>query len=159
MVDIFFEYKSALRRAWAEDMVAMEEGKRIRRKAPAFTPEEAERRTVYYMERIPIKFTRARYSSFTRYFGHLKRLGWVEETGKVEPSALQDNYPPAPSRVYYRLTDAGIAAFDAAWSNPLLTLYGDRWGGEEKAREHLREMRKQHHYSRRVPSKRRPIKV
>jgi DNA-binding PadR family transcriptional regulator len=64
-----------------------------------------------------------RYSSFTRYFGHLKRLGWVEETGKTEPSGLQDYYSPAPSRVYYRLTEAGKEATLAEVSNPLRLLY------------------------------------
>ena len=42
------------------------------------------------------------------YFGVLKRLGWVEVTENTEPSAIQDNYPSAPERVYYRLTKAGI---------------------------------------------------
>ena len=32
-----------------------------------------------YLSRIPYKLTKMRYSSFTRYFGHLKRLGWVTE--------------------------------------------------------------------------------
>ena len=64
-----------------------------------------------------------RYSSFTRYFGHLKRLGWVKETGKTEPSAIQDDYPPAPPRVFYRLTDAGWKASMVEISDPVMTLY------------------------------------
>ena len=64
-----------------------------------------------------------RYHSFLMYFGVLKRLGWVEVTDQVEPSAIQDNYPAAPERVYYRLTRTGIDAGDELWSNPLFTLY------------------------------------
>ena len=36
---------------------------------------------------------------------------------------MQDSYPSAPDRVYYRLTTEGIEAGDEAWSNPLFTLY------------------------------------
>ncbi|MFC1955089.1 hypothetical protein ACFLWZ_00880 [Chloroflexota bacterium] len=57
------------------------------------------------------------------YFGVLKRLEWVEVTSETEPSAIQDNYPPAPERTYYRLTKKGIEAGDDLWSNPLFTLY------------------------------------
>jgi hypothetical protein len=64
-----------------------------------------------------------RYHSFLMYFGVLKRLGWVEVTEKTEPSAIQDNYPAAPGRVYYRLTKAGKQAGLELWSNPLFTLY------------------------------------
>jgi hypothetical protein len=64
-----------------------------------------------------------RYSSFTRYFGHLKRLGWVEETGYTEASAIQDDYPPAPSRVYYHLIEAVWRASMVEISDPLITLY------------------------------------
>jgi hypothetical protein len=60
---------------------------------------------------------------FLRPFGHLKRLGWVEEVGRTEPSAIQDNYPAAPSRVFYRLTAAGWKAPLAEISNPVATLY------------------------------------
>ncbi len=64
-----------------------------------------------------------RYHSFLMYFGVLKRLGCVEVTRETEPSAIQDNYPPAPRRVYYRLTRQGKEAGDDLWSNPLFTLY------------------------------------
>jgi hypothetical protein len=57
------------------------------------------------------------------YFGVLKRLGWVEVTNQTEPSAIQDNYPKAPERIYYLLTKVGIEANDERWSNPLFTLY------------------------------------
>jgi len=125
MVDIHQEYKAALHRAYAEDAVAIDEGWRRRRGLPPFTVEEAQERLERYLKRIPYKLTKMRYSSFTRYFGHLKRLGWVEETGETEPSGLQDSYPPAPSRVYYRLTEAGKKATLAEVSNPLRLLYPD----------------------------------
>ena len=47
----------------------------------------------------------------------------VEITNETEPSSIQDNYPPAPQRVYYRLTLKGIEAGEEFWSNPLFTLY------------------------------------
>ncbi len=123
MVDILAEYKSALLRAFARDAVEREEEKRIKKGRGSFTEEEYTERLDYYFSRIPYKFTRMRYSSFTRYFGHLKRLSWVEETGETEPSAIQDDYPPAPPRVYYRLTDAGTKASTAEISDPVMTLY------------------------------------
>jgi len=123
MTDIHFEYKSALHRAHARDSVEREEEKQIRKGRSAFTEEEYNERLQYYLSRIPYKLLRMRYASFTRYFGHLKRLGWVEETGKTEPSAIQDDYPPAPSRVFYRLTEAGWNASVAEISDPLMTLY------------------------------------
>jgi hypothetical protein len=86
--DIHRYYKEALHRAYAEDMVAWEEEERIRKKLAPLTIEEAEERTTYYLERIPYKLTRMRYASFTRYFSHLKRLGYVEETGTPELTQL-----------------------------------------------------------------------
>jgi hypothetical protein len=123
MTDIHFEYKSALHRAYARDAVEREEERQISGGKPAYTEEEYTERLEYFLSRIPYKLLKMRYSSFTRYFGHLKRLGWVEETGKTEPSAIQDDYPPAPSRVFYRLTDAGQKASAAEISDPLMTLY------------------------------------
>lgn len=123
MTDIHFEYKSALHRAHARDAVERDEERRIRRRLPAFTAEEYRERLEYYLGRIPYKELKMRYASFTRYFGHLKRLGWVEETGKTEPSAIQVDYPPAPSRVYYRLTDDGKKATIPEISDPVMTLY------------------------------------
>jgi hypothetical protein len=123
MTDIHFEYKSALHRAHARDAVEREEERQIKRGQPAFTEEEYKERLEYYLSRIPYKELKMRYASFTRYFGHLKRLGWVKETGKTEPSAIQDDYPPAPSRVFYRLTDAGLKALMAEISDPVMALY------------------------------------
>lgn len=123
MTDIHYEYKSALHRAHARDVVEREEERRIRKGKPAYSEEEYNERFQYYLSRIPYKLLKMRYASFTRYFGHLKRLGWVTETGKTEPSAIQDDYPPAPSRVFYRLTDAGWKASMVEISDPVMTLY------------------------------------
>jgi len=123
MTDIHFEYKSALHRAHARNAVEMEEEKRIRKGKSAYTEEEYTTRLLYFLNRLPYKLLRMRYSSFTRYFGHLKRLGWVEETGKTEPSTIQQDYRPAPPRVYYRLTAAGKTASAADISDPIMTLY------------------------------------
>ena len=139
MTDIHFEYKSALHRAHARDAVEREEEKRIKRGKSAYTEEGYLERFRYFLDRIPYKLVKMRYASFTRYFGHLKRLGWVEETGRTEPSAIQDDYPPAPSRVYYHLTEAGWKATIDEISDPLRPLY-----------HYSREQRsaKRSHYSR-----------
>ena len=121
--DIHYAYKDALFRAWAEDTVAREEEERLRRGLPPFTIEEAEERASYYLERIPHRLTRMRYASFTTYFSHLKRLGYVEQSGVEEPSLVQDSYPPAPPRRYFRLTDAGRKATMAELSDPVVALY------------------------------------
>ncbi len=87
------------------------------------TEEEAEKIYQRELKRVSRKFTHMRYHSFLMYFGVLKRLGWVETTNETEPSSIQDNYPPAPQRVYYRLTKNGVEAGEELWSNPLFTLY------------------------------------
>jgi DNA-binding PadR family transcriptional regulator len=122
-VEIQRRYKEALFRAYAEDAVALDEEERIGKGLPAFTVAEAEERTRYYLERIPQRLTRMRYASFTRYFSHLKRLGYVEKTGKEEASLIQESYPPAPPRRYYRLTEAGRKATMKELSDPVMTLY------------------------------------
>ena len=120
--DISFEYKEALARATARehseriisDMVV---------KGTDVTEQKAEEIYKRELKKVSRKFTHMRYHSFLMYFGVLKRLEWVESTGKIEDSSIQDNYPDASSRVYYRLTQKGIEALDALWSNPFFTLY------------------------------------
>jgi hypothetical protein len=104
MTDIHAEYKNALHRIFARETVEKEEERR-------------------YLSRIPYKLFKMRYASFTRYFGHLKRLGWVKESGRTEPSTIQDSYPPAPSRVYYRITSKGRKASAKEIADPIQTLY------------------------------------
>ncbi|MBA7498865.1 hypothetical protein ES704_01603 [subsurface metagenome] len=114
--DIREHYKMALFKAHAEDAVAREIERRIKRGLPRMTDEEEERFMLRAFERIPYKFTSIRSHSFARYFGMLTQLGWVEATGKEETSAFQEQYPEAEPRRYFRLTDRGGA--------PLLMLTG-----------------------------------
>ena len=131
--DIWFHYKQAMLVAIAEDQVAWEEDQRIRRGGTAFTEEEWEERRLFYLERIPFKLTRMRYSSFLHYFNKLKLLGWVELTGEIEDSEAQDRMGLKPDeepgrqvgqpRIFYRITAAGKRATSAMLSNPLRLLY------------------------------------
>ena len=120
--DINYEYKEALARATARERAERIISRMVVKGADV-TEEEAEKIYQRELRRVSRKFTHMRYHSFLMYFGVLKRLGWVEVTKKTEPSAIQDNYPAAPERVYYRLTQAGIGAGVEPWSNPLFTLY------------------------------------
>jgi len=70
-------------------------------------------------------------------------------TGEEEPSSVQDNYPDAPPRKYYRLTRKGVEAPDYEWSNPQLTLY------PERPPEYFRVKRKERQYSPERPTRRR----
>jgi len=122
--DIRFAYKSALLRAYAEDMVAMAMEQGIKLEL-----EEAQRR-------IPQRLTKMRTHSFYRYFQHLKKLGWVEPTGeeeissfggkpgtrveKTEKGALLE--VPQPRR-YYRLTNEGRTASELEWQDPIQAIY------------------------------------
>lgn len=120
--DINFEYKEALARATARERAERIISNMVIKGADV-TEEEADNIYAKELKRISRKFTHMRYHSFLMYFGVLKRLGWVETTEETQPSAIQDNYPDAPSRTYYRLTGAGIKAGEDLWSNPLFTLY------------------------------------
>lgn len=123
-IDVFYHYKTTLIRATAEDKATRTEERQARRQKRAINPDNIERLTKRYLARIPYKTTSCRFHSFVVYFSNLQRLGWVEATGKEEPSAFQDHYPPGPPRRYFRLTKAGREAGDAAWSNPQVALYG-----------------------------------
>jgi len=120
--DINFEYKEALARATARERAERIISRMVVGGADV-TEEQADRIYERELKRVSRKFTHMRYHSFLMYFGVLKRLGWVEVTGQTETSSIQDNYPPAPERTYYRLTKKGIEAGDELWSNPLFTLY------------------------------------
>jgi len=122
--DIFHHYKLALMRATALDKATRAEEKRARRERRAIDPANIERLAERYLSRMTYKAQGCRYHSFVTYFSNVVRLGWVEPTGREEPSAFQDHYPPGPPRRYFRLTKAGREASEAAWSNPQLTLYG-----------------------------------
>jgi hypothetical protein len=120
--DINYEYKEALAKATARERAERIISRQVVRRVDV-TEEQAERIYERELKRVSRKFTHMRYHSFLMYFGVLKRLGWVEVTDRTEPSAIQDNYPAAPERVYYCLTRTGIEAGEELWSNPLFTLY------------------------------------
>jgi len=123
--DIFYYYKMALRKATALDKATRMEERKARREKRSISPDNnIEKLTGKYLARMSYKANGCRYHSFIVYFSILHRLGWVELTGREEPSAFQGNYPPGPPRRYYRLTPAGRDAGEAAWSNPHSTLYG-----------------------------------
>jgi hypothetical protein len=122
--DIFRYYKDALREVSAMDRATAEETKRARREKCPIDPNNINNLYQQYLVRIPYKANGCRYHSFVTYFSNLRRLGWVEPSGRVELSAFQGNYPPGQSRKYYRLTATGKAASDIAWANPLSALYG-----------------------------------
>ena len=102
--DIFYHYKKAIHRAYADDAIAWENEEWIRQGKPIYTEEEYTERFEYLMSRIPYKLVKCRYHSFNRYFHMLKQLAWTERTGREEAAAIQDYYPEAPPRRYYRLT-------------------------------------------------------
>ena len=114
----------ALMRATALDRATRAEEKKARREKRRIKPENIEELAKRYLARMPYKAQGCRFHSFVVYFSNLQRLGWVEPTGREEASAFQDHYPPGPPRRYFRLTEAGRAAPEAAWSNPLFALYG-----------------------------------
>jgi hypothetical protein len=122
--DIFHHYKLALMRATAMDRAVRTEEKRARREKRPINPDNIDSLAERYFSRMPYKAQGCRFHSFVVYFSNLQRLGWVEFTGKEEASAFQDHYPPGPPRRYFRLTEVGRQASDAAWSNPHLALYG-----------------------------------
>jgi hypothetical protein len=121
-VDINYQYKEALARATARERAERLVSRMVVSGADV-TEEEAEKIYQRELRRVSRKFTHMRYHSFLMYFGVLKRLGWAEPAGQTEPSAIQDKYPTAPGRLYYRLTQKGRDAGEELWSNPLFALY------------------------------------
>jgi len=122
--DIFHHYKVAIIGATAVDRATRAEEIMAKRQKRRIDPENIEKLTKKYLSLMPYKAQGCRFHSFVVYFSLLQRLGWVEPTGREEPSSFQDHYPPGPPRRYFRLTDAGRAAPETAWANPYRVLYG-----------------------------------
>jgi len=122
---IFHHYKLSLMKAVALDRAIRLEEKKARKERRFIDPDKITELANQLLARMPYKVHGCRYHSFVVYFSNLQRLGWVKFTGKEEASAFQDNYPPGPPRRYFRLTNAGRTAPDAAWSNPQFALYGE----------------------------------
>ena len=108
------------------DKATRQEERRARREGRIIDPDEIEELAERYLADSSYKGQGSSYHSFVVYFSTLKKLKWVEFTGREEPSAFQDLYPPGPPRKYYRLTRAGRKASDDAWADPQRALYGDR---------------------------------
>ena len=121
---IFQQYKNALIRETAKDRATRAEEKRAAREKRIIDPDNIDELTNEYLERMPYKAQGCRYHSFVVYFSTLKRLGWVELSGAVEPSLFQRQYSAGPPRKYYRITTAGRTAGDTAWANHNSLLYG-----------------------------------
>ncbi len=92
--DIFYHYKMALMRATALDRAVRTEEKRARQEMRPISPENIEKLAERYLGRMRYKAQGCRYHSFVVYFSNLVRLGWIEPTGREEPSAFQEHYPP-----------------------------------------------------------------
>ena len=121
--DIFYHYKNALLREIAVGRATAAEERQASRQHRRISPSGIESLAKRYLTKIPYKSHGCRYHSFVVYFSNLRRLGWVEFTGKVEPSAMQSHGVGQPRR-YYRLTATGMAAPNIAWANPYAALYG-----------------------------------
>ena len=121
--ETFRWYKAALYRVTAEDRAAGTEEHRAKREKRPIDPSEIEKLTRRYISRPPYRKNGCTYHSFVTYFSHLQRLGWVEFTGREERSEFQDYYSEGPPRKHFRLTEAGKAASDIAWANPVAALY------------------------------------
>ena len=147
--DIFYHYKLALHHSYAEDAVAREQEKRIKRGQVPYNDEEYTERVDWYFRRIPYKLVKSRYHSFRRYFHYLKQLRWVETSGVEEASTMQEatgHHPDTHPRKFYRLTSEGIEAPDEDWSNPQRLLYS--LIGEVPIEDYLREKRRERKYRR-----------
>ncbi|MFU8796143.1 MAG: hypothetical protein ACNA7X_02450 [Dehalococcoidia bacterium] len=121
---IFRSYKLALMRATALDQATRAEERQARLEKRSIDPDNIERLTQQILERMPYRTRGARFHSFVVYVSTIQRLGWIQPTGHEEPSAFQHHHAPGPPRRYFRLTEAGRAAGDAAWRNPHRALYG-----------------------------------
>lgn len=147
--DVFFYYKLAQHKSYAENATNYENEARIKAGKPIYTPEEYAERVDWHMTKIPYKLVSCRYHSFVNYCGMLKRLGWIEEVTE-EPSGPQEYDPKFQPRRYYRLTKKGIDAPGYEWSNPKLVLY------PQFSLEYHQAKRRERHYSKRAPTKAHP---
>jgi len=124
--EMFREYKIALLRATAMDRAIKAEEKAARREKRYIDPDRITKLANRYLAGMPYKAHGCRFHSFGGYFSTIQKLRWVEFTGREEPSAFQDHYPPGPPRKYFRLTKAGREASDEDWANPRRALYGKK---------------------------------
>jgi len=124
--DIFHHYKMSLMRTTALDRATRAEEKMAKHQKRRISPENIESLAKRLVARMPYKAQGCRSHSFNSYFSTIQKLGWVEFTGREEPSAFQEHYPAGQPRKYFRLTQAGLSASDDDWANPHRALYGRR---------------------------------
>ncbi len=122
--DIFSNYKKALIMETAMDRAVRAEERKAKKEKRRVNPDRIDELFQKFLARLPYKAQGCRFHSFITYFSMLQKLGWVELTGREEPSAFQDNYPEGQPRKYFRLTAIGMAAPESAWANPHKALYG-----------------------------------
>ena len=91
-------------RATALDRATRAEEKIARRDKRPINPDNIDKLAERYFARMPYKAHGCRSHSFINYFSTIQKLGWVEATGKEEPSAFQEHYPAGQPRKYFRLT-------------------------------------------------------
>jgi hypothetical protein len=121
--DIFQQYKMAIIKATALDRATRAEEKKAKKERRSIDPDNIEQLAEIYETRLPYKANTCRYHSFVIYFSNLQRLGWVEFTGREEPSEFQAHYAKGQPKRYFRLTAVGEKASDTGWANPLGALY------------------------------------
>ncbi len=124
--EMFHHYKIALMRTTALDRATRAEEKLARRDNRPINPDNIENLTEIFLAGMPYKAHGCRSHSFNSYFSTIKKLRWVEATGREEPSAFQEHYPAGQPRKYFKLTQAGLNASDDDWVNPQRALYGRR---------------------------------
>lgn len=122
--EVFHQYKMAIIKATALDRATRAEEKKAKKESRSIGPDNIEKLAERYLARLPYKASACRYHSFVIYFSNLQRLGWVEFTGREEPSEFQDHYGQGQPKRYYRLTTVGKNTSDTGWANPLNALYG-----------------------------------
>ena len=119
LTDVYLEYKSALQRAHAQKVVAGEEVVRLERGLPPNSVGERRAWLAAAVSGVPSSLTKVRPSSFRKYVGHLRRLGWVEET----EAGIRHEVRGAPSPVACRLTQKGWDAAPGDLADPIRALY------------------------------------
>ena len=95
--DIFYHYKLALHRTYAEEAIDREQEQRIKRGLEVYTEAEYAERVGWYLKSIPYKLVKSRYHSFRRYFHYLKQLKWVELTDSPLQSHRSSGFPSLAS--------------------------------------------------------------
>jgi hypothetical protein len=82
--DIFFYYKRALMRATAVDQATRAEEKQARREKRSIEPANIEKLAARHLSRMSYKTRGCRYHSFITYLSTIRRLGWIQASGRED---------------------------------------------------------------------------